>query len=209
MRLAGGGRAEGGGGPSLPLAILRVAALYFAILLTGAAIFKFLPGEWVEPLNEALAWCVQKALLPFGVEARRMGAALVVPLPDGKPLVACMVRHCLGVHSLLGYLALVFALPAVPVCRRLKWALAGIAILSAANVMRTATTIWAGARFGIRAFDLLHLTVWRVGLSLLALAMALLFALSIGRGRESLFIPPKEEEVSRSAGGSSPSRKPT
>lgn len=155
--------------------------------------FKYLPRSAVAPFNEALAWAVQKVLLPLGVEARRVGSALIVPLPDGKPLVAHMIRHCLGVHSILGYLALVFALPAVPLARRLKWALLGLVVLSVANVVRTATTIWAGAKFGLGAFDLLHLTVWRVGLSLVALALALFFAFSIGRERESLFIPPSIE----------------
>jgi len=180
------------------LAILRVALLYFAILLSGAAAFKLLPEGWLAPLNVALAWFVQKMLLLLGVEAKRRGIAVIVPLPTGEPLVALMIRHCLGVHSLLGYLALVFSLPAVPMASRVKWSLLGISLLSTANVLRTATTIWVGAKYGLPAFELLHLTVWRIGLSLLALALALLFAFSVGRGRESLFIPPPSEEgVSR------------
>jgi len=193
MRFAGEGRApkgiRGRTKPSLALAILRVALLYFGILLTGAAIFKLMPEGWVAPFNRALAWAVHVVLDGLGVEARRAGATLLVPLPEGKPLVVHMVRHCLGVHSTLGYLALVFSLPAVSLRRRLWWALGGVALLGVANVARTVTTIWAGAKFGLQAFDMLHLTVWRVGLSVLALLLALLFAISIGRRRKSLFLP--------------------
>ena len=198
-----------GPGPSLALAILKVGLLYFAILLAGAAIFKLMPEGWLAPFDRALAWAVQATLGAVGVKAERVGATLLVPLPDGKPLVVYIVRHCLGIHSTLGYLALVFALPAVPLKKRLWWALGGTALLGAANVARTATTIWAGAKFGLKAFDILHLTVWRVGLSALALLLALLFAFSVGRRRESLFLPhpsqhPGKVSRTRQEGGSSP-----
>ncbi len=169
---------------------LKVGARYFAILLTGALILRLMPESWFAPFSKLLADALQASLNILGIPNLRAGPiTILLPTPEGKILPVYIVRHCLGLHPLLSYLALVIALPAVPLAKRLWGALLGTTFLSLANVARTATTMWVGAVFGSHAFDLVHLTVWRVGLTFLALLTALAFALWVGKDRESLFAP--------------------
>jgi len=78
---------------------------------------------------------------------------------------------CTGYRSMLAFIALVFAVPGVDWKKRLKPLVPGFMILYAVNLFRIIITISAGVLFGFRAFELMHLFLWRWALTLAILGM--------------------------------------
>lgn len=132
----------------------------WALLATG---FEYYPAE------KATAYAVYLLLVSLGYPATFASHAspeLLVPAVNLGGLAVGIVWDCVGWKSVLALLALVWAVPGVSNKKRagVLWL---VPILLALNILRLATTILAGYLWGEWAFDLVHLTLWRYGLTII------------------------------------------
>ncbi len=74
-------------------------------------------------------------------------------------------RDCIGWKSCLLFFALVFAVPSIPLKKRILGILIFSPILYIVNIARLATTFYLGYIYGAKVLDVVHEYLWREGLA--------------------------------------------
>lgn len=143
----------------LPIAIFLIKFNLLAVPMYLAIYFNIQS----IPLQQLLADSVYTVLKFFGYEVVKDG--LVLTLTSGFTITNVeMTFDCLGWKSMYALAALALATPLPNDTRKLKFIIAGVALVAVLNFARIVTTILVFYYFSLRAFDLVHTLLWREGL---------------------------------------------
>ncbi len=76
-----------------------------------------------------------------------------------------IIRDCTGWKSFMAVCGLVIATPDASWKDRITAILAGALVITAANLIRLVTTILVGVAYGIKVMEVVHIHLWRWGLT--------------------------------------------
>lgn len=143
----------------LPIAIFLIKFNLLAVPMYLAIYFNIQS----IPMQQFLADAVYAVLKFFGYEVLKDG--LVLTLTSGFTIANIeMTFDCLGWKSMYALAALALATPLPNDIKKMKFIIAGVALVAVLNFARVVTTILVFYYFGLHAFDLVHTLLWREGL---------------------------------------------
>ncbi len=116
-------------------------------------------------LQEIVAGCVAHVLNLVGYAAIANG---VIVHASGVSVE--IIRDCVGWKSFLAIFGLIIASPRVRWEHRLAGILGGALIIFVMNIMRLVTTIMVGIKYGTDLMDVVHIHLWRWGLTAVVIA---------------------------------------
>lgn len=132
--------------------------------------FLLWSGFDATALQEWTAMMVAPVIRALGPGVTRESFILVIKSGENV-FMGRVIKDCVGWKSVLALSGLAFAVRDVKLKRKLRFLAWGIPVLLAGNVLRLATTFYAGAVYGPEAFALVHEALWQWGLIGLILAL--------------------------------------
>ncbi len=114
----------------------------------------------MAPLQEITAEMVTTLLNLLGFNAVHNGISIYM---DGIRIE--IIRDCTGWKSFMAVCGLVIATPKASWRDRITAILAGALVIAAVNLIRLVTTILVGVAYGIKVMEVVHIHLWRWGLT--------------------------------------------
>jgi exosortase/archaeosortase family protein len=161
--------------PSLkPRGLTRSQKKYWGLLLFLARLLMLsiplyivlsLPGLLL-PLQSLVAHN-SAHLLSLSLPAASQGTLITIQSPNGFQFL--ISGDCTGWKSMLFLFALIFAVPAVPLTRRLLGLLVGIPMIYLGNLLRILAIVLIQQSWGTPAAEIFHAWFWGPGLIALVL----------------------------------------
>jgi exosortase/archaeosortase family protein len=97
--------------------------------------------------------------------------SLFISISGANPFIFVVSEDCTGWKSMLFLIALVSAVPAVEMRKRLAGFLIGLPVIYAGNLVRIILVVIIEQSFGLQAAMLFHDVLWQAGLIALVLAV--------------------------------------
>jgi exosortase/archaeosortase family protein len=145
--------------------IFMIKLLLFSIPMYVLLTFS----QVMLPLQSAVSSNTVFLLRLMGFDAGTQG--LFISISGANPFIFLVSEDCTGWKSMLFLIALVSAVPAVAMRKRLTGFLIGIPIIYAGNLARIILVVIIEQSFGLPAAILFHDVLWQLGLIALVLAV--------------------------------------